>query len=220
MKKTTIRIYSIVAFAVLPIIIILIGVIVFLHCRASVTAPTVDFDNVTSKTQKGELWEELTIVEGRYAYAIYAIDNYYDFDDAELIAFRSSSIEKIEDTIRESNPGAFVTSYWEGKGRSFDFTDTYDFKQYLEDIKNASYYGEAPDPDVITDAFSDITLYDLSEYKGYEYGYNNGIGVALVFVFWIIAGITLAVLAVELLIAVILKLTVFKIKKDIKGKEL
>lgn len=72
MKKRTIRTYSIIAFVVLPVLIILLGVFMCVFCQDAAMEPSVDFDEVTSETQKGELWETLTIVEGESAYVIYA----------------------------------------------------------------------------------------------------------------------------------------------------
>lgn len=211
MRKSTMRMYNIIAFIILPIVIILSGLVYYVRCRESIMAPTVDYAKVTSTTQTGELWEVLTIVEGEYAYVIYCIDDPYSFgaEMGELIAFQGDSIKQIRDTICENNPGAYATSYWEGKGQKFNYTSTYDFKQYLEDIKNTSYE-VAPDLDVITADFSNVTLYDLSEYKGYEQDYNNGAGIVLAFVFVLTAVITLVALGIELLVAVILMNTIFK----------
>lgn len=216
MTKAKVRTYNIIAFIILPVIIILIGVILCVYCQKAFMAPTVDFDKVTSQTQKAELWEVLTVEEGEDAYIIYGINDYYDLgeDDNELIAFRGTSIEEMRDIIFDCNHGAYATSYWEGEGKKFDFTTTDDFKQYLDDIKNTSYYNEAPNPDIITADFSNVVLYDLSEYKGYEHGYNNGIGIALAFVYMAIGSVVIVVLLAELVIAVILKLTVFKVKKE------
>lgn len=62
--------------------------------------------------------------------------------------------------------------------------------------------------------FSNVNLYDLSEYKGYqEDGNNMGTGLALIFFYMAIGVLTIVALLIELVIAIILKLTVFKVKK-------
>lgn len=219
MTKEKVRKYNIIAFVVLPIVIVLLGILAFLFCYKVFTKPTVDFDEVTSKTQSGELHEELTVVESEYAYTIYCVDGaYYGFDSdkdyagRQLIAFQGASVEEIDAAIAACQPGGYATSYWEGEGTSFDFTTTNDFEEYLEDIRNGSYHKTLDSEDVAAD-FSHVTLYDLTDYKGYEYTYNNGIALALGFFFFGIAGITLVVLLVELVIAIILKLIVFRVKK-------
>ncbi|MBQ8598107.1 MAG: hypothetical protein IJ409_09990 [Lachnospiraceae bacterium] len=216
MKKVTVRMYSVIAFVVLPVVIVLVAILGFLFVRNELTAPTVDQDEVTDSTQTGELYEVLFIEEGDDIYAIYAIGDFYRFDkENELIAFHGFDREEISDTIRSCDYGAYAASYWQGEGQSFDFSVTRDFEEYLEEIQNRTYVeGKEPDWEDITDDFSNVTLYDLSDYKGYEHRYNNGIGIVVILAFGAIGGITLFVLVIELLIAIILKLTVFKVKKE------
>ncbi len=216
MTKAKVRKFNIFAFVVLPIIIIVIAVVIVICCYKTLTAPTVDLDAVTSKTQAAELWEVLPVVEDEYAYIIYCVNNQYDLgeDDNELIAFQGSSIDELRDTIWGCDYGAEGTSYWEGEGKQFDFTQTCDFEENLENMKHATYYKEDPNPDDIIDDFSNVTLYDVSEYKGYEHGYNNGIAMVVAFWWIAIASVTGIVLLIELVIAIVLKCTVFRMKKE------
>lgn len=219
MTKEKVRKYNIIAFAVLPSVIVLLGILAFLFCYKVFTRPTVDFNEVTRKTQSGELHEELTVVESEYAYTVYCVDGAYygldsdkDYAGRQLIAFQGASAEEIDEAIAACGPGGYATSYWEGEGKSFDFTTTNDFEQYLEEIRNDSYY-KILDSEVVVADFSHVTLYELTDYKGYKYTYNNGITLALGLIFFGIVGIAFVVLLVELVIAVILKLTIFKVKK-------
>lgn len=124
-------------------------------------------------------------------------------------------MEEISDTIWSCDYGAYATSYWKGEGKSFDFSVTQDFEEYLDEIQGYTYTGgKEPDLENVTEEFSKVILYDLSDYMGYEHEYNNGIGLAVILAFGAIGGVTLFVLVIELLIAIILKLTVFKVKKE------
>lgn len=213
MTKKKVRSYNIIAFVVLPIVIFLLGTLAFLYVCKVFSMSTVDFDKVTSKTQSGELYEELTVVESGYVYTIYCVDGDYcgldsdsDYAGRQLIAFRSSSKAEIDTNIADCPPGGYATSYWEGEAKSYDFTTTNDFEQYLKQV--------SLDSEVVRADFSQVALYDLTDYKGYEYSYNNGIILARIFFFSAILGTTLVVLLIELVVAIILKLTVFKLKKE------
>ncbi len=217
MKKSTIRIYSIIAFVVLPIIIIVLGIAACFYMKDAVTAPTYNPDEVTSQTQTGELWRVLDVLEGEDAYIIYKIgfDDVLDERDVELVAFQGTSIEEIEDVIEECYQGKYPISYWEGEERYFDFTTTNEFEEYLEDIKNKADDNDTPDLDVINFNFSNVALYDINAYKGYhEENMNIGTGIALSFFVMAIAVLTIVALLIELVIAIILKLTIFKVKKE------
>ena len=217
MKKSTIRIYSIIAFVVLPIIIIVLGIGACFYMKDAVTAPTYNPDEVTSQTQTGELWSVLTIQEGEDAYIIYKIgfDDGLDERDVELVAFQGTSVEEIEDVIGECYQGTYPISYWEGEEKYFDFTTTNEFEEYLEDIKNKADDNDTPDLDVINFNFSNVALYDIGAYKGYhEENMNIGTGIALSFFVMAIAVLTIVALLIELVIAIILKLTIFKVKKE------
>lgn len=214
MKKSTIKKYNIVAFIVLPITIVLTAVLICLLGSGLLFYPTMDYDAVTPQTESGELWEVLEVVEGEYAYVIYSVDSNYRFDDERLIAFQGSSIEEIKDEVVSCYTNSSTTSYWEGRGVKFNFTVTHDFKEYLSEVESHTYYNEAPDEEVITANFSEVTLYDLSDYMGYERDNKSGIGLGVVILFFYVAIFTAIVLAVELLVALILKLTVFRIKKQ------
>jgi len=217
MKKSTIRTYSIIAFVVLPIIIIVLGIAACFYMKDAVTAPTYNPDEVTSQTQTGELWRVLDVLEGENAYIIYTIgfDDGLDESDVELVAFQGTSIEEIEDVVEECYQGTYRTSYWEGREKYFDFTTTNEFEEYLEKVKNRADDIDAADLDAVAFNFSNVNLYDLSEYKGYqEDGNNMGTALALIFFVMAIGVLTIAVLLIELGIAIILKLTVFRVKKE------
>lgn len=215
MKKSTVRAYNIIAFVILPIVIILLSLIVFLSIRREIIMGTVDTDAVTSSTQSGELYEVLAIEEDEAAYVIYAKDDYYELDEEnELIAFQSSDVEEINDTIKGCGYEGFATSYWEGEGRSFDASGTHDFEEYLEEIRSGTYAaGKEPNLEGIITEFSSVTLYDLGDYKGYEHGYNNGISLSIAFIAIAVAIVGIILLVMELIIATILKCTVFMVKK-------
>ena len=215
MKKSTVKKYNIVAFLVLPITTILISILICLFLGGIIFSPDVDYDNVTAQTQSGQLWDVLAVEEGEYAYVIYSVD----YDDNYLIAFQGPSIETIQDEVGECDPGSYVTSYWEGEGKSVDFTFTDEFEQYLIDAENRIQYDPELDLEVITANFSEVIVYDLSHYVGYNRETKSGMLLVTIFVVLEVAMVTGIVLAVELLVALILKLTVFRIrKKKIKSK--
>lgn len=214
MKKTTIKKFNWIAFLILPVTIVLTAVMICVLGSGLLFYPTMDYDNMTPQTESGELWKVLEVVEGEYAYVIYSVDSNYQFDDDHLIAFQGPSIEAIKDVIADSNDGAYVTSYWEGKGVKFNFSNTHDFKEYLEQVVSSNYYNSELDAEVIMANFSEVTLYDLSDYIGYERDNKSGIGLGVIILFFYVAIFTAIVLVVELLLALILKLTVFRIKKQ------
>lgn len=215
MKKSTVKTFNWIAFGIIPAIIVLIAVAFSIFAASAINSPTINYDYVTPQTESGELWKVLEVVEGEYAYVIYSVDESYVFDDDQLIAFQGPSIEAIKDKVEETNPGGYgITSYWEGKGVKFDFSTTNDFEEYLEEVESTVYYNLEPDAEVIKANFSEVTLYDVSDYIGYERQNNSGVALGIMIfvgavVFW-----TVIVLAVELLVALILKLTVFKVKKE------
>ena len=212
MKKKTIRNYSIIAFVVLPIVIVLLGVLAFLFIRRELSGPTFDKDEITADTVTGELYEVLTVTEADDIYVIYAIDNFYQFTaENKLVAFHGTDMVEISDTIRYCDYGAYALSYWEGQGELYDFSVTEDFIEYLDLIQSYSYQeGKEPDWAHVTAEFSKVTTYDLGDYMGYEHTYNNGIGLLLVFLAIAVAVATMILLGLELLVAIILKCTVFK----------
>lgn len=213
MKKSTIKKFNWIAFLIIPVIIVLIAVGVCILGGVIINYPTINHDYVTSETESGNLWRVLEVVEGEYAYVIYSVDDVYGFDGERLIAFQGRSIESVKDVIQESGDGAPVTSYWEGKGVTFDFSTTNDFEEYLEDVENNFYTNFEPDAEVITADFSEVTLYDVSDYVGFERHNKSGVALGMMIMIIYVAVFTAIVLAVELLIALILKLTVFKVKK-------
>lgn len=213
MKKSTIKKFNWIAFLIIPVTIVLIAVAFGIFAASAINSPTINYDHVTPQTESGELWKVLEVVEGEYAYVIYSVDDVYRFDGERLIAFQGPSIEAIEDEIEECNPGAYVTSYWEGKSKKFDFSTAYDFKEYLEKVESTTYYNPEPDAEVITANFSEVTLYDMSDYIGFERHNKSGIALAIIFFVMAIVYWTFIILIVELLIALILKLTVFRMKK-------
>ena len=95
----------------------------------------------------------------------------------------------------------------------FDFSTTNDFEEYLEEVESTVHYNLEPDAEVIKANFSEVTLYDVSDYIGYEYQNNSGFALATMILVGVIVFWTVIVLAVELLVALILKLTVFRMKK-------
>ncbi len=213
MKKSTVKKFNWIAFGIIPAVIVLIAVALGIFIGSVINGPTINYDHVTTQTESGNLWKVLEVVEGEYAYVIYSVDDAYRFGDEHLIAFQGRSIEAIKDVIQESNDGAPVTSYWEGDGVTFNFSTTHDFKEYLEDVEDNFYTDFEPDAEVITANFSEVTLYDVSDYVGFERHNKSGVALGMMFftaaiVFW-----TFIVLAVELMVALILKLTVFKVKK-------
>lgn len=215
MKKSTVKTFNWIAFGIIPAIIVLIAVAFGVFAASAINSPTINYDHVTPQTESGELWKVLEVVEGEYAYVIYSVGESYMFDDDHLIAFQGPSIEAIKDEVEESNPGGNgITSYWEGKGVKFDFSTTYDFKEYLEKVESTTYYNLEPDAEVITSNFSEVTLYDVSDYIGFERQNNSGVALGIMIFVGAIVFWTVIVLAVELLVALILKLTVFKVKKE------
>ncbi len=214
MKKSTIKIFNWIAFGIVPAIIVLIAIILFLFIGSVFMSPTMNYDLVTPQTESGNLWKVLEVVEGEYAYVIYSVDDVYRFGGERLIAFQGRSIESVKDVIKESNDGDPVTSYWEGKGVTFDFSTTNDFEEYLEDVEDNFYTNFEPDAEVITANFSEVTLYDMSDYIGFERHNKSGIALAIIFFVMAIVYWTFIILIVELLVALILKLTVFKVKKE------
>lgn len=215
MKKRTVRIYSIIAFVVLPALIILFAIAAFLFLKKELTAPTIDKTEVTDKTRMGELYEVLLIEEGDDIYVIYAIDDFYRLNaENELIAFHGFDKEEIRDMIGCCDYGAYATSYWQGEGERFDFSKTGDFEAYLKERKGYTYTeGKTPDWEAVAESFSQVIVYELEDYMGYEHTYNNGITLVVVLMAGAIGGGALIALAIELLIAFILRFTVFKGKK-------
>ncbi len=213
MKKSTIKKFNWIAFLILPATIVLAAVVVCILGGIVMNYPTINYAHVTSQTESGNLWKVLEVVEGEYAYVIYSVDDVYRFGDEHLIAFQGRSIETIKDVIQESNDGAPVTSYWEGKGVTFNFSTTNDFEEYLEDVEDNFYTNFEPDAEVITANFSEVTLYDVSDYIGYERHNNSGVALGITIMIIYVAIFTATVLAVEILVALILKLTVFRMKK-------
>ena len=214
MKKSTVKKYNWIAFVIVPAIIVLSTTALCVWVVSLWMEPTINYDQVTSQTESGELWKVLEVTEGEYVYVVYSAGNSYQLDNEHLIAFQGPSIEEITNTIEETNPGGNgITSYWEGDGGTFDFSTTYDFEVYLEEVESTVYYNYEPDPEVITANFSKVELYDVSDYIGFERHNNAGVLMGIMFsvaaiVFW-----PVIILGVELLVALILKLTVFQMKK-------
>jgi len=214
MNKSAIKKYNWIAFLIVPGVTVLISILLCLLVWGILSIPHIDYDDVTPQTQSAELWKVLEVVEGEYTYVIYSVDDVYEYEDANLIAFQGPDIETINEEVAQCYMGNLATSYWEGEGTRFDFTVTYDFKEYLRDVENNTYYDVKPDSEVITADFSEVTLYDLSDYVGYERHNKSGAGLAVIIGIIYIVGITAIVLAVEFLVAFILKLTVFRVKKE------
>ncbi len=212
MKESTIKKFNLIAFIILPITIVFITIMICILGGSLLFSPNLDSDAVTAQTQSGYLWQVLEVTDGGYAYVIYSIDSPYRFDDNHLIAFRGQSVEAIEDEIVPCYSNSMTTSYWEGNGAKIDFTTTQNFKVYLEDVESRTYVSEAPDSEMIKENFAQITTYHLSDYMGYEREDKQGIGLATVIFDICVAFVAVIVLVAELLIALVLKLTVFKVK--------
>lgn len=82
-------------------------------------------------------------------------------------------------------------------------------------MQSYTYSNGEPDSDVIIKNFSEVTLYDLVDYIGYEKDNKSGEGLAVMVMFILVGGITLIVLAVELLVAFVLRKTIVKFKGNI-----
>ena len=213
MRNSTIKKFNRIAFLIIPIIIVLIAVIICVLGTGLLIYPDID-DDAKLGTESGELWKVLEVVEGETSYIIYSVDSSYQFDNNHLIAFRGSSIEEIKDEIVSCYTNSLTTSYWDGKGIKFDFTVTSDFAEYLDEVEGRTYYDSKPDLKVIKANFSQVTLYDLSDYVGVERHNKSGIALGGIILYFYVAFFTVIVLGVELLVAFILKLTVFKVKKE------
>lgn len=214
MKKRTVRIYNVIAFVVLPVVIVLVSILASLFIKNELTA-TVDKDEVTESSRSGELYEVLFVEEGDDIYVIYAIDDFYELNgENELIAFHGFDEEEISDRIWSCDYGAYAISYWQGEGRSIDFSITGDYMEYLAELQENTYAeGKEPDFAHVAEEFSHVTMYELEDYLGYEHVYNVGIGITVIFVLGAIGCAALIALAIELLLAIILRVTVFKVKK-------
>lgn len=215
MKNSASKKYNLVAFVIIPVAIVLVSITFCILVGGSLFSPTLDYDDVTPRTESGELWKVLAVIEGEYAYVIYSVDDAYKYDDARLIAFQGPDIETIREEVAECFTGNRATSYWEGEGTSFNFSKTFDFKQYLKKIENITFTNGAPDLDVMIDNFSEVTLYDLNDYIGYEKDNKSGEGLTVVIMFILVGAVTLIVLAVELLVAFVLKKLIVKSKGNI-----
>ncbi len=210
MKNSANKKYNLVAFVIIPVAIVLVSITFCILVGGSLFSPTLNHDDVTPRTESGELWKVLAVIEGEYAYVIYSVDDAYKYDDARLIAFQGPDIETIQEEVAQCFTGNLATSYWEGEGTSFNFSNTFDFKQYLSKVESITFSNGAPDLDVMIDNFSEVTLYDLNDYVGYEKDNKSGEGLAVVIMFILVGAVTLIVLAVELLIAFVLKKTIVK----------
>lgn len=215
MKNFASKKYNLVAFVIIPVAIVLVSITFCILVGGSLFSPTLDYDDVTPQTESGELWKVLAVIEGEYAYVIYSVDNAYKYDDARLIAFQGPDIETIQKEVTECDTGNEATSYWEGEGTSFNFSNTFDFKQYLSKMERITFTNGAPDSDVVIANFSEVTLYDLSDYVGYEKDNKSGEGLAVVIMFILVGAVTLIVLAVELLVAFALKKAIAKCKSNL-----
>ncbi len=214
MKNPAIKKYNLVAFIIIPITIILLSITLCLLMAGYLFSPTMDYDDVTPRTESGELWKVLAVTEGEYAYVVYSVDDVYNYDDTRLIAFQGPDIETIQEEVAQCFTGNHATSYWEGEGTKFDFSETFDFKQYLSKVESYTYSNGKPDSEVIIENFSEVTLYDLNDYVGYEKDHKSGEGLAVVVMFVVVGGITVIILAVELLVAFVLKSIIFKQKAN------
>lgn len=114
MKRSAIKKYNLVAFVVIPVAIVLVSITLCLLVAGNLFSATMDYAEVTPRTESGELWKVLAVTEGEYAYVVYSVDDVYNYDDTRLIAFQGPDIETIQEEVAQCFTGNLATSYWEG----------------------------------------------------------------------------------------------------------
>ncbi len=215
MTKTKIRIFCIIAFIILPLIIIIPGLISLIKFQISFhTDSGSKYDTLSPETQSGHLIHNLNVKDDDYVYSIYCLE----FDSktsVKRIAFRASSEEEIKQTINESYLENMKTAYWEGDCVIMDFTETDEYINYREKHYITSYSNGA----TLEEVYSNVPVYDLSSYIGEEEDEESVFKIIFLGIVNILTSSIMILrifvpLAIELIIALILKLTIFKIKKE------
>lgn len=215
MTKQKIRIYCIIAFIIIPLIIIIPGLIEFIKLQISFYTDTKpDYNALYPEAQTGHLFHDFYVKDDEYVYSIYALE--FDSEtNVKRIAFRASTEEEIKQTIHQSYIENMKTAYWEGDSVIMDFTESEEYKNFCKTHYNYSTIDNA----TIEEAYSNVPVYDLSSYIGeVEEEENIIVKIFMTLFNWAASAITLLriliPLIIELIIALILKLTIFKIKKD------
>ena len=200
MKSQSNKRYNIIAFLILPLIIIIITIGISILIHTLLWKPTVDYSKLSKQHESGYLYEEMIIKDNEEMYSVYSLRD-SDLEDAEYyVAFVYESLEDI-DGIEASMYGGEYLSYWDGEYDIVDFTsfDEFDY-EHIEDVADIEKYRQ-------------VRVYDISDYKGYEIHYNNGIALGEGFIQIGIISFGVASLIFELAVAIVIKLLVPKNRK-------
>ena len=199
------KIFNIVSYIIIPILILITMVIACVASHKSLWKPTVNIKELGDNYESGYFTCVAKSIENNgERYAVYAVrdkdKNRLDY----LVAFeyeRDSQIECI-------NAGAYSSGnfhYWEGKHSIVDFT-------YFEDFDSSDILVKE------SELIKEIRVYDISAYRGYEMKYNNGASLAEAFMHIVILGYGIIFLVMELLIATIANVIIFRNKEKKNAK--
>lgn len=209
MKKRT---YNVVAFIIIPSIILMIFLGIGLCIHYGIWNNSLDKKAITGNSLQTELWNVIEVSDMETAYIIYGLNDWDIADDAYVIAIQGWSITDIDDMVEECYPGAFRTSYLKDKDdyRIMDFTGFSEVRDYLK-FENSYFETALEKTEYInstTHNLKHVRVYDISDYLGYKEDYNNGKGILEIFALLTILPIGLIVIILELVIALIIKLII------------
>lgn len=205
MKKKKMSKYNKIAFIVIPLLIVLIGVLFCLYSYRVVCLPHISEEEITARTQSGELYMDLRIEEESEAYLVCSLgSDYYhkDYNDDHLIAFKGSSIRELESEIYLCNSVRYAMSYWEGEAEVLDLTNTKDFADYMVLLETNV---PGVDREIVKQNYSHVMVYDLDDYLGYRQVVDNDSLLGLYFNYFVVLLVAPLLIILEIAVALVIK---------------
>ena len=200
--------FNIISYIVLPILIIVTMVGMCYASHKSFWKPTVNIAELGENYESGYFTCVAKAIENNdEKYVVYAIRDKDNNRQDYLVAFEYEEYSQIE-CINSDAYSSGNFHYWDGKYDIVDFAEFEDFDKSDIAVKDS-------------ELIKNIRVYDISAYRGYEIHYNNGVSIAESFMHIVLLGYGVIFLVVELIIATIVKLIIFrnKEKKNAKVKK-
>lgn len=193
MKSQGNKRYNIIAFIVIPLIIIFITLVISGIIGGIFYYSQLEDTEKFKHCESGRLEEEICLDDNTIVYRIWETDTYF-------IAFKGENLDEIQNTVKIL-PGGNVLSYWEG---NYTEIDIYDYIVNINDIEEYNKYTTYMD--------KEIRVYDIKDYKGYDTSQGSNFGAFIIITLMLCGGAI--TLVAELILAFIFKI----ILRELKGK--
>lgn len=205
--------YNKITLFLIPISILIVNIIFSIAFIGYVKINSITFDKkrINENTITSTLYNIIEIENENDSYVIYCLsDKYVTEEDEYLIAFKGETIEEINDRITDSdNILLDIICYWD-ESNIIEIKDFSNEEETLDYIDN--FLHKTEDKEQAKQLTKEIKVYDLNSYIGYD---SNDEDITLFFTYIILGYIllfSLFITVVEILIASLLKVTVFKNK--------